>query len=563
MATISVEHGIQSSQWNPVARGDAQSQLSPFSAVEPELQHLLEEVAATTGLPSFVWVPSRRLWLSESRTPAWLSLPSTISDRFFNSTASTVISLGDSVCFLGFPVTLEGGEVAVAGSIARCVAGQPPAEWVLAATDAGWSQSELNTFTNCLPVIPRATLDRLASLASAQFTNRKVELRLENEVQQLTSQIEYTFEEISLLHSLTQRLQLSRSPLELANHCLARLHSLIPAAGNAIWMQLDHDRHHFSVEGELPLDEFQLARLTSRFEEHDWARPLVKNNLAKTLLGADFPGLQNFILVPIGEAPFRRGWIISCNLNEDEEYGSVEASLLNSIGTILGTHLRNIELYREHQALVISFVRSLVQTLDAKDPYTRGHSERVALIARRLGQELRLPADDLEDIYLASMLHDIGKIGVDDRILRKPDQLTPEEFREIQQHPMIGYRILKQLKNLQHILPGVRSHHEAFNGKGYPDCLKGEEIPLMARIIAVADSYDAMCSDRPYRKGMPLERLEEIFRRGSGMQWDPNVIDSYFAAREEIAEICRAYSPTGADLLAEWPTEALALRRFL
>src|SRR5690606_28460528 len=104
---------------------------------------------------------------------------------------------------------------------------------------------------------------------------------------------------------------------------------------------------------------------------------------------------------------------------------------------------------------------------DAKDPYTRGHSERVALVARRLGEELELPEEDLHDIYLSGLLHDVGKIGVDDRILRKPGQLTDEEFLAIQQHPMIGYEILKGLKNLQKVLPGVRSHHETYNGKGY------------------------------------------------------------------------------------------------
>src|SRR4029078_2324324 len=127
-----------------------------------------------------------------------------------------------------------------------------------------------------------------------------------------------------------------------------------------------------------------------------------------------------------------------------------------------------------------------------------------------------------------------GKVGVDDRILAKPGQLTEEEFHQIQQHPMIGYQILCQLRNLAQILPGVRHHHEAFNGKGYPDKLRGEGIPLMARIIAVSDSYDAMVSDRPYRKGMPLDRLEEIFRRGAGEQWDPRVIEAYFQSKEDF-----------------------------
>src|SRR5262249_37023512 len=155
-------------------------------------------------------------------------------------------------------------------------------------------------------------------------------------------------------------------------------------------------------------------------------------------------------------------------------------NLLNSVARMLGTHVRNIHLDGEHDALLLSFVRSLVCTIDAKDPYTRGHSERVALVARRIGQELKLPDEDLHDIYVSGLLHDVGKIGVDDRILRKIDKLTEGEFRQIQQHPTIGYSILSGLKSLRRILPGVRNHHEMVNGKGYPDGLKGDEIPLMA-----------------------------------------------------------------------------------
>jgi putative nucleotidyltransferase with HDIG domain len=213
--------------------------------------------------------------------------------------------------------------------------------------------------------------------------------------------------------------------------------------------------------------------------------------------------------------------------------------------------VRNIELYEQHDDLLLSFVRSLVSTLDAKDPYTRGHSERVALVSRRLADDLGLPRDDVEAIYVSALLHDIGKIGIDDRILQKAGDLTREEFAEIQRHPMIGWNILKGLKNLQHVLPGVRNHHEAWNGKGYPDGLAGEDIPLMARIIAVADSFDAMGSDRPYRKGMPIEQLEAIFRRGAGQQWDPQIVESYFRIRQDVFRLCAEYAPDARDLLAD------------
>lgn len=333
--------------------------------------------------------------------------------------------------------------------------------------------------------------------------------------------------------------------------CVRGLHALIECSGATICLEDPEQGLHFLTQGRMPFDQSGLARLLARFEQHDWTKPLVKNKLQHSLLGADFPGLKNLVIVSIGGPQFRRGWIVCTNLRGGRDFGSVEANLICSIATILGTHVRNVELYDEHDDLLLSFVRSLVSTLDAKDPYTRGHSERVALIARRLGEQLGLDNNDLDDIYLSGLLHDIGKVGVDDRILAKPGQLNEEEFRQIQQHPMIGYLILQQLKNMKPILPGVRNHHEAFNGKGYPDKLKGDQIPLMARIIAVADSYDAMGSDRPYRKGMPLERLEEIFRRGANEQWDPRVIEAYFAVRNDVKMICENYSPQRGNLLRE------------
>ena len=154
----------------------------------------------------------------------------------------------------------------------------------------------------------------------------------------------------------------------------------------------------------------------------------------------------------------------------------------------------------------------------------------------------------MHDIYVAGLLHDIGKIGVSDTILGKPGALTKEEFQEVQKHPMIGFNILQGLKNLHHVLPGVRNHHENIDGSGYPDQLAGDQIPLMARILAVADAYDAMGSDRPYRRGMPVSKIETIFREGAAQQWDRSVIDAYFEIRDEIERLCLMYSPLQGNL---------------
>jgi len=424
-----------------------------------------------------------------------------------------------------------------------------PGEVILAAAEKDWSQTQLDEWWARQECCSRRVLENMLNLALQQVKQCSHTADQEAEIEHLSDQIQATYEEISLLHTLTQKLQISRSPAELAEMCLDRLHGMIQSEGNVIWIQQKHGSPTSLIEGDIPFDELGMAQLVARFEGHNWSWPFVKNSIQGSLLGADYPGLRSLVIVPVSEGPYLFGWILSCNPLDGREFGTVEGNLLSSIATILGTHLRNIDLYAEHGELMLSFVRSLVSTLDAKDPYTRGHSERVALIGRRLGEKLGLPEEDLEDIYLSGLLHDVGKIGVDDRILRKPGTLTRDEFMEIQKHPMIGFQILSELKNLQKILPGVRSHHETYNGKGYPDGLSGNKIPLMARILAVADSYDAMGSDRPYRNGISRNQIEAIFRRGAGEQWDERVIEAYFSIGDDVSQICADYSPTSGNLL--------------
>jgi putative two-component system response regulator len=179
-------------------------------------------------------------------------------------------------------------------------------------------------------------------------------------------------------------------------------------------------------------------------------------------------------------------------------------------------------------------VRALAEAVDAKDPYTRGHSDRVAIYASRIATELGATPDFVEQIYLAGLLHDIGKIGIADAILRKPAPLTRAEYAEIQRHPEIGARILEPVEFLAAVVPCVRHHHEWYDGSegGYPDRLRGDRIPLSSRIILVADAIEAMASDRPYRRGVGLERVAEELLCFRGTQFDPQVTDAFVSMYE-------------------------------
>ncbi len=249
------------------------------------------------------------------------------------------------------------------------------------------------------------------------------------------------------------------------------------------------------------------------------------------------PGVRQLIVLPLSEGQHLFGWLAAFNHRDDREFGTVETSLLSSVGAILGIHSGNIELYRQQRDFLAGVVRALTSAIDAKDPYTCGHSDRVARVSVRIARELGFDKEQLNTLYLSGLLHDIGKIGIDDQVLRKPDKLTPEEYEHIKTHTVIGHRILRDLKQLDQVLPVVLHHHEKWDGKGYPHGLAGEDIPYMARIVAVADSFDAMASDRPYRKGLTVEKLNGIFMAGAGQQWDARVVDAFFRVRADIQAI--------------------------
>ena len=505
------------------------------------------EFAGRIGLPCTCFERDTHHVVARSQADSMPFTPAILGERASQVRSFEIHQVGEDLLYFLAPVPVD--DNFVLGGFARTSRTGCPMELVMASLEADWCEAQFNQWLTTVPVCDQQVLERLLNCSLQSAEQHRHESSLQLEVNTLSEQIEYTYEQINLLHTLTRNLHLSCPTEDLAGNCIEKLQSLIDCACSVIALHDSERSLRFISHGQVPFDQAGLGRLLARFQQYDWSHPLVRNKLQDSLLGSDFPGLKNLVIAPIGDGPGRHGWIVTCNLRGGRDFSNVEATLLGSIATILGTHARNIQLFDEHDELLPSFVRSLVSSLDAKDPHTRGHSERVALIARRLGKQLRLPESDLDDIYLSSLLHDLGKIGVDDRILSKPGRLTVEEFAQIQQHPLIGYQILSPLKNLKSILPGVRNHHEAYNGKGYPDKLSGENIPLMARIISVADSYDAMASDRPYRMGMPREKLEDIFHRGSGSQWDPRVIEAYFVVREDVRQLCESYSLTVGNML--------------
>jgi HD-GYP domain-containing protein (c-di-GMP phosphodiesterase class II) len=187
----------------------------------------------------------------------------------------------------------------------------------------------------------------------------------------------------------------------------------------------------------------------------------------------------------------------------------------------------------ENRELFVGTVKALAAAIDGKDRYTRGHSERVSRVSLAIGQRLGMGEQELETLRISSLLHDVGKIAIDDSILKKPASLTDDEFTVMKTHPQRGYKIMSQIPAMREYLPGIYMHHEMVNGMGYPQGLKDEEIPMQAKIVSVADTFDAMTIDRPYSKGMVLQDALDRIQSFVGTRYDARVVDALIAACNE------------------------------
>ncbi len=382
-------------------------------------------------------------------------------------------------------------------------------------------------------------------------------------------QISSNFEELTYFRRLGEQIDLRdvTDPLaDLADRILTELGPLIKAAGLGFVAAAGTDQRLESGPlragqpvawyGRRLLDPARCGQLIDVINHGSRSeQSIVQNQMQALERFHSFPEIHSCIQVPVVHRGAHFGWLLALNRipweqrstlpaemvpigTSDNEFGTVEAGLMGSAASTLAAHYRNSELFREKELLLIGVVRALINAIDAKDSYTCGHSDRVAVFAKCIGEQMGLASRECEHLYMSGLLHDLGKIGIPDHVLCKPGKLTDEEFAIIRQHPTIGHSILNHLPQLQHILPGVLHHHESVNGKGYPLGLSETEIPLFARILAVADSYDAMTSARPYRSAMSTTKAVGILLDGAGTQWDKDVVEAFLKARPQIETAC-------------------------
>jgi len=372
----------------------------------------------------------------------------------------------------------------------------------------------------------------------------KAETKAEEQIEMVGTELAQTYEELVLLHRLSTNMKVTEADSNFLQMACDSLTEIVSVEGIAILLEkaVDDERHWVIAAGSglIDIDEQRAAILHSRLtDDINSGKEALLDSEVDSPFRYDWPGrINNIIAVPLfgkekAESHFAgknktcnsiMGFMVAINRIGKQDFDSTDVKLFNSVAGGCAVFIENGRLFKDLKELFIGSLKALTSSIDAKDTYTHGHSERVAFISRWIAEHLSerelLEEEQIHKVYLAGLLHDIGKIGIDEAVLRKKGKLTEQEFSRIKKHPSIGAGILREIQQMRDIVPGVLCHHERIDGRGYPNGLVGEKIPLTGKIVGLADSFDAMTSKRTYRNAMTVEQALAEIERGLGTQFD-------------------------------------------
>lgn len=374
-----------------------------------------------------------------------------------------------------------------------------------------------------------ASITRTVDLLFHMLRDKLRARRLEDEIQTLSTQLANAYEELSLIELISSGMRLNRKPDEFYRIACAELMQVMGVRGMGIAVRAEKARQEPILFGELDLPQASVRKLGDQLIAFLAEKPAVI--LCNDVSQSDsfqwlHPLVSQFIAVPLQRGKDVLGCFFAVNKVRGE-FDSVDTKLLFSIANESAIYIENATLFGDLHSLMMGLMHSLTSAVDAKDAYTCGHSERVALLSRHIAAQIGMSDLEIEKTYMAGLLHDVGKIGVPESVLQKAGKLTAEEFDVMKKHPGIGAKILGDVPQLEEVIPGVLCHHERYDGKGYPKGLAGKDIPQIGRIICLADCFDAMTSNRTYRKALPIEVALAEIRRCAGTQFDPSITELF------------------------------------
>lgn len=355
--------------------------------------------------------------------------------------------------------------------------------------------------------------------------------------------IEEKAERLALLSKLGQILNSTLDHKEVRRRAIEAATELMRAEVGSLLL-VDEEKGNLFFEVALGNYEEDIKKITLNLGEGiaGWVakhgEPLIVNDPEKDerfFRGVDEQTefrTRNIICVPIKVKDKIIGVLEAINKKNGENFDQEDLLLFSSLADQVAIALDNARLYQDLEEMFFQTAESLAHAIEKRDPYTGGHTQRVTLYVMAIAKYLEIKPPERKWLKIASVLHDIGKIGIEDQILKKTEGLSPKEFEIIKQHSTMGAEILEPIRQLREIIPGVKYHHEKVDGRGYPEGLKGDNIPLLAKIVAVADTYDAMTTDRPYRRALSKEEAIEELKRCAGTQFDENVVKAFIKAYE-------------------------------
>ena len=447
------------------------------------------------------------------------------------ASATSPVGLLSGVSAVTVPLSERKQSATLALLVARSDVAADSVEWYGGCQAAGVDPQLASQQLQELPSYSDTALTRQRDLLQAAVRDQVRLDHLEHELGELSGQLSDTYEELSLIYQISGGMRVNRRPADFFQQTCADAIDVMSVAGMGVALQAGAKLGQAPVVfGKPDWDPAIVQRLSA--ELLAWMRShktsLISNDLSKELRFRWLAPHAKRLLA----APLQRGQdVLGCLFAVDKasgDFDSVDSKLLNSIANESAIFLENAVLFEDVHGLMMGLLHSLTSAVDAKDTYTCGHSERVAVLSRAIARAAGLDEQLVERIYMAGLLHDVGKIGVPESVLQKPGRLTNEEFEQMKKHTVIGARILQDVQQIEDIIPGVMHHHERYDGKGYPHGLAGKAIPIMGRIICMADCFDAMTSTRTYRKALPLEVTLADLRRCSGTQFDPEIAEAFF-----------------------------------